>query len=93
MFDRNLPPRLRSLDICHPVQVFHNHQPTNLGRALASLADYKVELKTGELRHLVERVVQDREASIKGLEGAAKFGSSLIIDKVSFHSSFTQVDV
>ena len=67
--------------------MFHNHQPTNLGRALASLADYKVELKTGELRHLVERVVQDREAPIEGLEGAAKFGSSLIIDEVSFYSS------
>ena len=53
----------------------------------------KVELKTGELGQLVERVVHDREASIEGLEGAAKFGSSLIIDKVSFHSSFTQVDV
>ena len=53
----------------------------------------KVELKTGELGQLVERVVQDREASIAGLEGAAKFGSSLIIDEVSFHSSFTQVDV
>ena len=58
-----------------------------LGRALACMADYKVELKTGELRQLVERVVQDREAAIEGLEGAAKFGSSLIIDEVSFHSS------
>ena len=39
-----------------------------------------MELTTGELRQLVERAAQDREAAIEGLEGAAKFGSSNMID-------------
>ena len=52
----------------------------NLGSALYWLAREKVELTTGELRQLVERAAQDREAAIEGLEGAAKFGSSNMID-------------
>ena len=43
----------------------------NLGGALDWLAGYKVELTTGELRQLVERAAQDREADIMGLYTAA----------------------
>ena len=46
----------------------------NLGGALGRLAKDKIELKTEELRQLVERAAQDREAAIEGLEGAAMFG-------------------
>ena len=52
----------------------------NLGRALYQLAREKIELMTGELRKLVERAAQDREAAIEGLEAAAKFGSSKMIE-------------
>ena len=52
----------------------------NLGGALYWLAREKVELMTGELRQLVERAAQDREAAIEGLEGAARFGSINMIE-------------
>ena len=55
----------------------------NQGRALRCLARDKIEVMTGELRQLVERAAQDREAAIKGLEGAAKFGSSLMIEMIA----------
>ena len=55
----------------------------SLGRALYVLAYHKIEVMTGELRQLVERAAQDREAAIKGLEGAAKFGSSLMIEMIA----------
>ena len=55
----------------------------NLGGALVRLAKEKIELKTGELRQLVERAAQDREAAIKGLKAAAKFGSSAMIQMLS----------
>ena len=59
----------------------------DLGRALRRLARYKVELETGELKQLVERAAQDREAAIEGLEGAAKFGSSKMILTITEHAS------
>ena len=37
-----------------------------LGWALYFLARYKIEVMTGELRQLVERAAQDREATIMG---------------------------
>ena len=55
----------------------------NLGGALQCLARDKIEVMTGELRQLVERAAQDREAAIEGLEGAAKFGSSLMIEMIA----------
>ena len=55
----------------------------NLGGALQNLAFKKIEVMTGELRQLVERAAQDREAAIEGLEGAAKFGSSLMIEMIA----------
>ena len=36
----------------------------NLGRALHELARKKIQLMTGQLRQLVERAVQNREAAI-----------------------------
>ena len=54
-----------------------------LGEALQWLARDKIEVMTGELRQLVERAAQDREAAIKGLLGAAKFGSNLMIEKIA----------
>ena len=47
------------------------------------LAREKEDLMTGELRQLVERAAQDREAAIKGLEAAAMFGSSAMIQMLS----------
>ena len=58
----------------------------NLGGALYFLARNKVDLMTGELRQLVERAAQDREAAIRGLEGAAMFGSSKMIDMIAQHA-------
>ena len=55
----------------------------NLGGALYRLARDKVDLTTGELRQLVERAAQDREAAIIGLKSAAKFGSSKMIEIIS----------
>ena len=55
----------------------------SLGRALFFLASENIEVMTGELRQLVERAAQDREAAIEGLEGAAKFGSSLMIEMIA----------
>ena len=55
----------------------------DLGGALFWLAREKVELMTGELRQLVKRVAQDREAAIKGLESAAKFGSRTMINMIA----------
>ena len=52
----------------------------NLGGALISLAKHKVELKTEELRQLVERAAEDRETAIKGLLAAAMFGASAMIE-------------
>ena len=46
----------------------------NLGGALYWLAWFKVPM-TEEVKQLVERAAQDREAAIEGLEGAAMFGS------------------
>ena len=51
----------------------------NLGGALYCLARDKVELTSGELRQLVERAAQDREAAIMGLKGAAEFESNNLI--------------
>ena len=51
----------------------------NLGGVIAKLAQYQVELTSGELRQLVERAAQDKEAAIEGLLGATEFGSSKII--------------
>ena len=47
----------------------------------------KVDLTTGELRQLVERAAQDREAAIRGLEGAAEFGSSAMILTIGHNST------
>ena len=58
----------------------------NLGGALYNLAMYKVDLLTGELRQLVERAAQDREAAIEGLLAAAKFGSSAMIEIIAKHT-------
>ena len=55
----------------------------NLGRALGYLARDKVDLTTEELRQLVERAAQDRKAAIEGLESAALFGSSTMIQMLS----------
>ena len=52
----------------------------NLGPAMVFLAREKVDLTSGELRQLVERAAQDKEAAIEGLKGATKFGSSEIIN-------------
>ena len=54
--------------------------------ALHWLAREKIELMTGELRQLVERATQDREAAIIGLEGAVMFGSSHMIDMIVQHT-------
>ena len=66
----------------------------NLGRALYFLARDKVELMTGELKQLVERAAQDREAAIKGLETAASFGSikmiNMIAEQTKDHSIFEE---
>ena len=58
----------------------------NLGGALYRFAKDKVELTTGEIRQLVERAAQDREAAIKGLEAAAMFGSSEMIEALALFS-------
>ena len=55
----------------------------NLGGALYCLAMYKIELKTEELRQLVERAAQDRKAVIRGLEGAFRFGSSVMVEMIA----------
>ena len=47
----------------------------NLERSLYVLAQERFEVMTGELRQLVERAAQDREAAILGLGTAAKYGS------------------
>ena len=64
----------------------------NLGGALYQLARDKIELTTGELRKLVERAAQGREAAIEGLEAAAKFGSinmiEILADYTEDHSIF-----
>ena len=52
-----------------------------IGGALYMLAREKVT--TGELRQLVERAAQDREAAIEGLEAAAMFGSSAMIAELA----------
>ena len=57
----------------------------NLGGVLYAIARDKIEM-TGELRKLVERVAQDREAAIEGLEAAAKFGFSAMIDIIKHHT-------
>ena len=54
-----------------------------LGGALRWLAINKIEVMTGELRQLVERAAQDREAAIEGLEVAAMFGVSLMIEMIA----------
>ena len=54
-----------------------------LGRAIEWLAKNKIELKTKELTLLLEMAAQDREAAIRGLQGAAKYGSNLMIDAIS----------
>ena len=59
----------------------------NLGVALHHLARSKVKLVTGELRTLVERAAQDREAAIKGLAAAARFGSSAMIFLIAQHTT------
>ena len=65
--------------------MFDHDQPAspvtkvNLGGALLRLAKDKVEPMTVELRQLVEREAQYREAAIEGLEAAAEFGSSALI--------------
>ena len=51
----------------------------NLGAALVWLAKYKVELATRELRQLVKRASEDQNVAIKGLNGAAEYGSSEMI--------------
>ena len=51
----------------------------SLGGAIAILAREKVDVTTVELRQLVERAAQDKEAAIEGLVKAAQFGSSEII--------------
>ena len=58
----------------------------DLGGALYNLASFKVDLMTGELRQLVERAAQDREAAIKGLEAAAKFGSKKMTEAVALYT-------
>ena len=55
----------------------------NLGGALVFLARDKIDLITEELRQLVQRAAQDKEAAIKGLEAAAQFGSSMMIDMIA----------
>ena len=55
----------------------------NLGGALEFLARYKIEVMTGELRQLVERAAQDREAAINGIEAAAKLGSNKMIEALA----------
>lgn len=55
----------------------------NLGGALEFLARDKIEVMTEELRQLVERAAQDREAAIKGLYSAAMFGSSFMIEMIA----------
>ena len=66
----------------------------NLGGALEELAEYKLDLTSGELRQLVERAAQDREAAIRGLCKAAKFGShnmfEIIADYTTDHSIFEE---
>ena len=58
-----------------------------LGGAMRCLAREKIELMTGELRQLVERAAQDREAAIRGLEGAARFGSSVMVEMIARHTT------
>ena len=58
----------------------------NLGGALYHLARDKIEPMTAELRQLVERAAEDREAAIKGLEAAARFGSSAMIGMIAQHT-------
>ena len=55
----------------------------NLGGALYNLARFKVDLMTGELRQLVERAAQDREAAIEGILAVAIFGSSAMIPAIA----------
>ena len=59
----------------------------NLGKALRWLARYKIEVMTGELRQLVERAAQDREAAIEGLEAAAMYGSDVMVDMIAQHTN------
>ena len=61
----------------------------NLRGALLRLAKDKVEPMTVELRQLVEREAQDREAAIEGLEAAAEFGLSALIAVLT---KYTQVE-
>ena len=51
----------------------------NLGRAMQHMARDKIELETGELRKLLKRAAQEKEAAIMGLDSAALFGSNEMI--------------
>ena len=60
-----------------------------LGGALYELARQQVDVTKGELRQLMERAAQDKEAAMEAFEGATKFGSTEIIriiaEKMSDH--------
>ena len=58
----------------------------NLGEALCWLSSEKIELKTGELKQLVKRATQDRDAVIIGLYHAARFGSIQMIAMIAKHT-------
>ena len=60
----------------------------NLGGAVRQLVGLKVEPMTREIRQLVERAAQDREAAIEGILAAAKFGSSTMISALTEHSHY-----
>ena len=66
-----------------------------LGKALSAIAFDKLELKTGELKQLVDRAVQDREMTIDGLFIAAHYGSSdliTLIGKYTTDHSIFEID-
>ena len=66
------------------INILASKTKVNLGGALEWLARFKVEFPSGEVRQLVDRAAQDREAVIRGLKAAAKFGSDKMIEALAF---------
>ena len=64
----------------------------SLGVAIIYLATYQVGVTTGEVKQLVERAAQDKEAAIEGLLAATMFGSSAII-KIIANSKLDPLDI
>ena len=58
----------------------------NLGGALRMLVKENIKLTTEELRQLLERMAKDKEATIKGLEAAAMFGSNNMVAMIAEHT-------